>query len=322
MLTTISDHQLPIDSFQKDLQEICGAFSVEPVKGRDIVRGTVLLEKRVGLEIAHIAKDVNTIRRTKKEVAQDSCEHFFLVIQEEGRAMMAQRDVVTLMQPGDMFLVDSAEPSEFSFFGNYGRQLSVHLSREEMKQRFGEHVSGGRFLGRNDYITIALNAVLAKAFAPHENTPQCSHLREALFGLIGAWLYEQKSLPNSREVNVDVTGAKILRNGIAYIDRLFKDSSFTIQSMAHTLGVSQRQLQRAFATLGTTPTDYLLHKRLEYACQLLMIRRSNKNGLLVSSIAYTSGFNDVSYFNRQFRKHFLCTPGQFGFEKEPDNITS
>ncbi|GKY89844.1 helix-turn-helix domain-containing protein [Sinisalibacter aestuarii] len=38
---------------------------------------------------------------------------------------------------------------------------------------------------------------------------------------------------------------------------------------------------------------------------------SERDPMLVSSIAYACGFNDVSYFNRQFRRLFGCAPGQF-----------
>lgn len=63
-----------------------------------------------------------------------------------------------------------------------------------------------------------------------------------------------------------------------------------------------------------TPTDYLLQKRLEAACQLLRERRPGRTDMLVSTIAYHCGFNDISYFNRIFRKIFGCPPGQYGEE--------
>lgn len=311
MLTTIETNRLPVESFQFDLQRACGAFSVEPVKGQSLVKGIVQLEKRAGLEIAHVAKDLQTIRRTTQEIKRDQGENFFLIVQEEGRAIMTQRDTVRMMQPGDMILIDSAEPSEFSFFGNFGRQLSVHLPRKEMAERFGSKMTGGKFLSRSDYLTIAMNAVLAKVFQPQSSEEQNGHLREAMLGLLGAWLVEHRVVVNAREVNADTVGAQLLQNGLAYLDRLFRDGSITIQAMAHDLDVSPRQLQRAFAMIGTTPTDYLLQKRLEHVCQLLLSRRAGMQSERVSSIAYASGFNDLSYFNRQFRKHFLCSPSEY-----------
>lgn len=102
------------------------------------------------------------------------------------------------------------------------------------------------------------------------------------------------------------------------MDRCFADSSVSSQSIAGILGVSLRQLQRAFALAGTTPTEYLLKKRMEKACQMLKQRDKQQNPTLVSSIAYRCGFIDVSYFNRQFRRLFGCAPGQFS----EDSVTT
>lgn len=115
-----------------------------------------------------------------------------------------------------------------------------------------------------------------------------------------------------------MTCARILERGMAYADRCFADGTVSSQSIAELLGVSSRQLQRAFALAGTTPTDYLLKKRMEKACQMLELRGKQGNPSLVSSIAYQCGFNDVSYFNRQFRRLFGCAPGQF----PGDQVTS
>ena len=49
-------------------------------------------------------------------------------------------------------------------------------------------------------------------------------------------------------------------------------------------------------------------------------RRAKKHGfrsrmatghLTIAQIAHSSGFNDISYFNRVFRRHFSATPSDF-----------
>ena len=116
MLTTVAPSRLPVEEFQKQLYQICGVFQAEPVKGRDMLNGGILLEDRAGFEMAHVAKDLLTVRRTRRDIRKDSGENFFLIVQEEGRAMMSQRDCTRMLQPGDMILIDSAIPSEFHFF--------------------------------------------------------------------------------------------------------------------------------------------------------------------------------------------------------------
>lgn len=52
-----------------------------------------------------------------------------------------------------------------------------------------------------------------------------------------------------------VSAAHILERGIAVADRCFGHSDVSSQSIADLLDVSVRQLQCAFAMMGTTPTD-------------------------------------------------------------------
>jgi len=42
--------------------------------------------------------------------------------------------------------------------------------------------------------------------------------------------------------------------------------------------------------------------------RMLLTDRTNDN-LRISEIAYASGFSDISYFNRCFRRRFGFTPG-------------
>ncbi|MEZ5652358.1 MAG: helix-turn-helix domain-containing protein [Burkholderiaceae bacterium] len=312
MLTKVSSAVMPLERFQADLKTICGSFGVIGGDRQLRVQGGVSLETLAGIEIAHVAKDVQTIRRTERDIRRDAGENFFLIVQEEGQAFMRQHDTMCMLKPGDMLLVDSATPSEFMFFGKFSRQLSLHLPRREMFERFGCEAAGGHFVGRKDYHSVAIAAILAKAFEAKANQTQSAYLREAIFGLIGAMLYERSGVGGARRIDAEVAGAQLLERCMAVIDQCHTDSELTTQTLAEMLGTSARQLQRAFAMAGTTPTEYLLTKRLERACQMLIGRRGHDEAMLISSIAYACGFNDVSYFNRQFRRLFGCAPGQFG----------
>jgi AraC-like DNA-binding protein len=312
MLTNIASSSFPVEHFTTSLCNICGSFQTVVADKREELRGALHVEERAGLEIAHVATDLQMINRTARDIRREDGENYFLIFQEEGRALMSQNDTTCMLQPGDLILIDSSKPSEFKFFGTFQRQLSLHLPRREMWERFGERIHGGLFLSQADHTALALGAVVSKAFDCKSNETQTNYLREALFGLIGAMLYEQADSVGGTGIDADVTGAQTLKQGLAYIDQQFSDNEFSIPQISEHLGTSMRQLQRSFALIGTTPTDYLIQKRLEYACQLLQARLVGTNTQLVSTIAYASGFNDVSYFNRQFRRAFGCAPGQFG----------
>lgn len=309
MLTRLSSSSLPVEQFRADLHAICGSFQVHPSTGRNHLRGAVAHESRGGFEFAHVAKDAQCIRRDRNDIARDSAEHFFLIVQEEGSALMSQRESVRMLRPGDLMLIDSTEPSEFTFFGHYSRQLSVHMPRTELQRRFGDALRGGLFMPRTDHTALAIIAVLAKTFEPSNSDQQTSYLGEAMFGLLGSMLYAGGT--PARHINADVGNARLLERAVSYIDAHHTDCELTVNRMASDLKVSSRQLQRAFTALDITPTEYLLQKRLASACQALKQKRITESKTLISTIAFSAGFNDLSYFNRLFRATFNCTPGQY-----------
>lgn len=310
MLTKVPASVLSVERFEAELQSVCGSFRITPKYETPHLLGAVKHEFLADLEVVHVAKDLNSIKRTKRELMRDDGENFFLIIQEEGQALMSQLDSARILLPGDMILIDSAYVSEFSFFGHFSRQLSVHLPREEMIQRFKCLARGGKFIPKDDHTAIAISAILSKAFQVRDNETQSHFLKEAIFGLVGSMLYEKNGNTSAKLIDAEVCGTQLLKRGMAYINQNFKDPNLTINQVAKFLKVSIRHLQRAFALIGTTPTDYLLSKRLEHVCRCLNNRQDGESKL-VSTIAYDCGFNDISNFNKQFSKAFNCPPSKY-----------
>ncbi|MCF0177753.1 MAG: AraC family transcriptional regulator [Bacteroidales bacterium] len=58
--------------------------------------------------------------------------------------------------------------------------------------------------------------------------------------------------------------------------------------------------------LGMTFSEYLNHYRIENACRLLA-----EQGIPVKEVGYTSGYNDISYFNRIFSRLKGCSPKEY-----------
>jgi AraC-like DNA-binding protein len=83
-------------------------------------------------------------------------------------------------------------------------------------------------------------------------------------------------------------------------------ADLTIDVVAQTHGLSPRQAQRFFAHSGVTFTEFVVEQRLALAHRLLVDPRFRHRK--ISDIAYSSGFGDLSYFNREFRRRFGDTP--------------
>lgn len=73
----------------------------------------------------------------------------------------------------------------------------------------------------------------------------------------------------------------------------------TLSELAETARLNPQYLCRAFRQVtGKTPIDYLNYYRIECAAEKLCY-----TNLSVTEIALSCGFNDLSYFNRLFKRH-------------------
>jgi AraC-like DNA-binding protein len=76
--------------------------------------------------------------------------------------------------------------------------------------------------------------------------------------------------------------------------------------LAKMVGMTEVSLSRYFRrNAGVTISDYLIGLRVGHASRLLV-----DTDLTVNEIAYACGFNNISNFNRLFRKNRGCTPQQ------------
>lgn len=78
------------------------------------------------------------------------------------------------------------------------------------------------------------------------------------------------------------------------------------ETLAKELALSLRQMQRIFKDeLDTTPTGFITLIKLERAALML------KTGSNVTEAAFSTGFNDSSYFSRVFKKYFGVPPSDY-----------
>ncbi len=94
---------------------------------------------------------------------------------------------------------------------------------------------------------------------------------------------------------------------LALIKAMLADPELKTGVIATELGISLRTVQNVFAAMGTTPSAYILDRRLQKASEKLEIDRTQS----ITEVAYATGFNDSAYFTRCFRQRFGTTPRQW-----------
>jgi AraC family transcriptional activator of tynA and feaB len=295
----------PLSDWAERLRTVCSGFMPFACPGVDQVTGGVLATSPAGLRIVQVATDVDFVHRDSRSLRLDYSDHLFLLLQLEGGCGVDQFDRRNLIAPGDCILVDSAYPVKLHFEGRYCNHLSVHLPRAAVLGDRGHEAQVGVKLAANDPLSAMLRALVAKIMRVDFDQPRGPQLRQLLLHAVkesfAAEAPRDLAAPSER-------AAGRLEMARLLIDRHLTEDRLTPQWLAQRLGISLRTLQEDFNSLGATVTSYIRDRRLQLARDRLAEQRRGSARFSIAEVAFSSGFNDISYFNRCFRKAFDCSP--------------
>ena len=95
---------------------------------------------------------------------------------------------------------------------------------------------------------------------------------------------------------------------IKYIKENLTNKDISVDLLAKKAYMSTSHFHKQFKnTLGISPIDYINSEKIKFSKKLI----KESKDFRMSEIAFKSGFNNTSYFNRQFKKMELMTPQQF-----------
>lgn len=104
----------------------------------------------------------------------------------------------------------------------------------------------------------------------------------------------------------DGAASATIRLAVAYI-RAHLTDNLTVKDAARELLVNPDYLSYRFhQEMGVGFIDFVNRERCVQAAALL-----KKTGLQIQQIALLTGYNNVSYFTRQFSRHYGCTPRDY-----------
>ena len=333
-----------VDSFQTGVRQVCGNYIVRSAATGDglnpgefpFVARTGLL-RQPGTEIAYVRLGGLEVERTSAQIRSDDVNHFVFTMQLSGVADMAQGRGTAHLRPNDIFVSDATRPSRFCFAGGEVEQVSLHIPRNEALGRFDKLLGQPSFVRGDSGFAVALRVLLqrliwqmaqtgvAPATGPatilatgpatenderraddhaswlgHETSEK---FQDAFFSVLASALLDAKSFgSNAPREQHD----RLYNEALCIIHQKANDPNFGPGQLCVALGVSPRQLQRSFLRFGESARDQLLSFRLERARRRIQIDPART----VTEIAYASGFNDLSFFYRAYRKQFGVAPGE------------
>ena len=245
-----------------------------------------------------------------------------LVVIIKGRGKRMIGDDIDRFEPNDLFLLGSYLPHEFlcdreyqdhpdgfqgeaivyQFLSDFiGTQFFEIPENKNLKRILNESYRGLVFSGktRDRIKTIMGNSYkldgterLHSLFAIFKIL---SHTRE----------YRQLSSPGFMKPFHN-QGDEPIQKALEYIVQHFHEE-ISMKEMLLITSMSNSAFCNSFKKIcRMTFKEYLLNVRVGYACKLL-----TEDTLNISQIAYNCGFENLSNFNRQFKKIKKITPSQF-----------
>jgi AraC-like DNA-binding protein len=280
------------------------ALDITP-RGDRLFRGVIDMQRVGPVAVSSRFSTPANYVRTPRFIG-DGNDAVFVVLCRSGGAHQSQLGFDQKLEPGDAVLLDCGYTGGFhvtsdsSFYNLKVPRAAVANLRPDLKRLAGIRLDRDRTARRLlfGYLDGALSAGLV------DDAPATRLFGEHLVDLIGLALGadgEARQLAEERGVRA-ARRAAILRE----IGDKAADRSLTAATVALRLGVTPRYVRMLLEETGRSFSEHVLDRRLERAAAVL--RNPAHAYRKISDIALDCGFNDLSYFNRAFRRRYGVTP--------------
>lgn len=291
-------------AYWRDL--VCDTFVALECRStlRGQFRGSVASHDAGGLNLTWVDSDAQTVARTSKLIARSSDDVMLISLAVQGDGCVVQDGREARLSPGDLAFYDTARPYELHFDAPF-TQWVLKVPRDALRRRLGTpeaftaaSVSGATPLGR---LTQEFLTGLA-AFPTTTPHSVLERLAGQALDLVAMTLAEQAAIRVSEGAYRTALAARMR----GFIEQNLHRADLDGTMIAGAFGMSSRSVRDVFAAQGTTPSRYILVRRLERARILIVEPAQHRR--TIGEIAYAAGFSDLSYFSRSFRAAFGQSP--------------
>jgi len=297
------EHQRPF-LLQQFFDRLGVRYDAQPVHGEPI-EIDLTIHALPGLQL--LSGKLQGSRYRRSRVGSDPTDDVGLIMNPKGAFLLNQRGQDIVLGDGESTLVSLTDPLE-SLHRSPGDLLVLRFPKSQLAERlvFPQDF----FLRRIPQSVSALRLLISyfnvvreeKALTGDIRLQQSlvSHFYDLTAFALGP-TRDAMELACSRGVRAAQLHT-IKRDIGENLGR--SDLSVTWLALRHSCTPSY--IQRLFEKEGASFTEYVLERRLALAHRLLCDPRHHAEK--ISTIAYDTGFGDVSYFNRTFRYRFGDTP--------------
>jgi AraC-like DNA-binding protein len=262
-----------------------------------------------GAALASVTATPFRVSRTQKLIAGDMADMIFVVtadvplhVAQNGREHILDAGDAIFVRGGERSVIQSGDRARFT-------NISVPVDALMPMLAKGRDPSMTVVSRQSDVLDLLLGyaRLLHTRQEPHSDEIgrlAAGHIRDLMAAMIGSEpdgdppVYERGGVRAARlrAIKADIRGHLC-------------EPALSIDRIATRHGISPRYIRKLFQEEQTTFSDFVLFLRLERSRQLL--RGSGQAVATITSIAHACGFNDLSYFNRTFRRTYGMTPTEF-----------
>ncbi|WP_239484300.1 helix-turn-helix domain-containing protein [Streptomyces sp. CS081A] len=237
--------------------------------------------------------------------------HVYLGVHVRGPVTVLHERAKTPLEPNDLVFCDPArrhllqfgEDCQMIFFRVPRCYLGV--TESELDQVLGIPVRGGEGIGAlaSDFLTaLAAKAEFRRSTIGDRRARTAVHLLSVLV----VELLETDTTDETDDASG--TGNEMLSRIRAHIEEHLMDPDLSPDSIARAHHISVRYLQRLFQNDGSTVSQWVRQRRLEF-CRFELGRSNRK--ITMAAVAHRWGFSSPSHFSRTFRGAYGMSPSEW-----------
>jgi AraC-like DNA-binding protein len=243
--------------------------------------------------------------RVTRELLKDARDIIAVSILRSGEASATQFGQELIGGIGSASVLSAADPS-VSTLHTDGSFITLALSRPAIAELAPDFETAfGRPIPADDpalrLLTKYLDAVLAADELDHPEVARSvsAHILDLVALALGA---------RGDRAEAALGGAKAARLKALKADvmSMLGNGELSSEMIAGRHNISSRYVRKLFELEGISFTSFVLGERLTRVRR--MLRDTRYAHLTIAQLAHACGFNDISYFNRAFRRHFGVTP--------------
>jgi AraC-like DNA-binding protein len=280
---------------------------LEPLQGSSVhVEITKLTLPGLGIMAGRLAGLRQAARpRGAVSVGEDD---LLLAVNLRGRSLVQQSDRDLILEEGDAmlaprgcngFTITRATPVRFMGFRVPRPAIAALAARvdAEAPVRLVRHGS--------DALNLLVSYAGAVANGPALDAPELqrlivTHVHDLIAAIVGA-TRDSKAIVEARGVRAARVKA-LMADILQHLDHC----DLTPAAVARRQRITPRYVHKLLEDEGLTFSAFVLEQRLARAYRTL--RDPRLRDRTISAMAFDLGFNDLSYFNRVFRRRYGATP--------------